>query len=129
MLILTYGQASEKIIITLNELKTLTDPYYLFRFTHVLTKQVVSVIRAASLDESLFTARYNQFTVATVTTFFNKPTGEWHYAIYEQASSSNTDPALATTLLELGKLILLPAVAYEPTEMYNNPTTFKAYAG
>lgn len=129
MLQLTYGSASDKIIVTLNELKTLINPYYLFRFIHVETKQVVSLIRASNLDESLFPERYNQFSIATVTSFLNKPTGEWHYTVYEQASSSNTDPTLSTSLLELGKMRLLPAAEYELAGMYDNPTTFKAYNG
>ena len=129
MLQLTYGQAGEKIIVTLNELKTLTDPYYLFRFKHVETKQVVSLIFAAAVDESPHPARYNQFNVATVTSFLDKPVGEWHYSVYEQASSSNTDPEVATGLLEKGKLLLLPASEYELDAIYGNDTTFKAYQG
>lgn len=129
MLQLTYGQAGEKIVVTLNEFKTLTDPYYLFRFKHVETKQVVSLIFAASVDESLFQARYNQFNVDAITSFTNKPVGEWHYSVYEQTSNSNTDPDLATGLLEKGKLLLLPASEYELDAIYGNATTFKAYQG
>lgn len=129
MLQLTYGQTGEKIVVTLNEFKTLTNPYYLFRFKHVETKQIVNLIFPASADESLYPNRYNQFTVNVSTSFANKPTGEWRYSVYEQASSSNTDPSLATGLVENGKMLLLPASEYELDAIYGNDTTFKAYNG
>lgn len=127
MLQLTAGQSGEKIVVTLNELKTLTDPYYLFVFTHVGTGEVVNLIRASAEDESLFQARYNKFNVDTDAVFLNKPPGEWHYTAYEQASSNNTDPDLATGTLEYGKMYLLPAVEFS-REMYDNsPRRFKMY--
>lgn len=129
MLHLTYGQTGEKIIVTLNELKTLTNPYFLFRFEHVETKQVVNIIYADSDDESLFQARYNQFNLDTDVKFINKPVGEWHYSVYEQSSNSNTDPELAAGLLEKGKMKLNPSSEYELEAEYNKQTTFKTYQG
>jgi hypothetical protein len=128
MLELNTGQSGEKIIVTLTELQTLDEPYYLFRFVHVVTKQVVSFIKGQIDDESDYPSRYNQFDVDTAVVFLNKPVGGWHYEAYEQPGAVNTDPALATTLLESGKMLLYAATAFE-YEKYNEPVTFKTYNG
>jgi hypothetical protein len=128
MLELNTGQSGEKIIVTLTELQTLDEPYYLFRFVHVVTKQVVSFIKGQIDDESDYPSRYNQFDIDTAVIFLNKPVGEWHYEVYEQPGAVNTDPVLATTLLEKGKMLLYAATPFE-FETYNEPVTFKTYNG
>lgn len=130
MLELQAGQTGQKIIVTLNELQTLDEPNYLFRFVHVLTKQVISFIRGQADDESGYPSRYNQFDINTAVTFLNKPVGEWHYTVYEQVGAVNTDPDLATGLLESGKMLLYPAAINEfAYDMYEEPTTYKTYQG
>lgn len=130
MLRLTKGSASEKIIVTLTEKVTLAEPYFLFIFTHNLTGQEITKIFTPDDDESDYPSRYNQFDVATVTLFANQPVGEWLYRAYEQASAVNTDPDLATGLVESGKLQLLPASAdVFSFDEYNEATTFKSYQG
>jgi hypothetical protein len=128
MLELHFGESSEKVIVTLNELITLTDPYYLFVFTHVVTKDVVSAIRSTAQDESLYPERYNQFDIDTDVVFLDMQPGEWHYKIYEQADDTNTDVDNTTSLVEYGKMILYPEMAYAPTK-YNESTTYKVYNG
>lgn len=128
MLELNIDQAGEKIILTLDELKTLDEPYYLLVFSHVETKSVVSFIRGQIDDESPYPSRYNQFNVDTSSVFVDKPVGEWHYSVYEQLSAVNLDTALATGLLEKGKMMLRPATDFE-YEKYNTLTTYKAYNG
>lgn len=128
MLELNTGQTDEKIILTLDELKTLDVPYYLFIFSHVEAKSEVAFIRSQADEESAYPSRYNKFNVDTGTVFLNKPTGEWHYEVYEQASAVNTDPALATGLIEQGKMMLRPAAEFE-YDKYNTLTTYKAYNG
>ena len=128
MLELHYGETSEKIIVTLNELITLADPDYLFVFTHVVTRDVVSFVKSSAADESAYPERYNQFDIDTSDVFEDQQPGEWHYEIYEQSSNSNTDPDLATGLIESGKMILYPSTAFEYTK-YSQSTTFKTYNG
>lgn len=125
MLELHTGQSGEKIIVTLTELATLDSPNYLFVFEHVLTKAIIAFVAGA--DESLFTYRFNQFDIDTSVLFLDKPSGEWHYRAYEQASDSNTDPDLALQpALEFGKMLLYGAEQFE-FDMYNEPVTYKAY--
>ncbi|MGN6416120.1 MAG: hypothetical protein ACTHMC_01420 [Pseudobacter sp.] len=128
MLVLTQGQSAEKIIVTLTELQTLLEPYYLFQFIHVLTKNIVTVIRSLDEDESEYPERYNQFEINTAYVFTNQPRGEWHYWVYEQASETNTDPALSTALLETGKLLLQPSTEFG-FDQYDKPVTYKTYNG
>lgn len=113
------------LILTLTELVSIDNPFYLFVFTHVLTKDIVAFI---GTDTSSFPGRYNQFTINPSVVFANKQPGEWHYKIYEQVSAVNLDPALSGAVLEYGKMILDrdPAFSFE---MYEQPTTFKTYNG
>lgn len=114
-----------ELILTLTELVTIDDPTFLFVFTHVLTKNVVAFIAA---DESLFTHRYNKFTINAAVLFSGQPPGEWHYKIYQQASAINLDPLLAEGILEYGKLILDRTTDFSFT-MYDQPTIYKTYNG
>lgn len=127
MLELVKGQVSEKIIVTLNELITLTAPYFLFVFTNVTTKDQVKFIKATAADESLYPYRYNKFDVNTQALFGQKPRGYWDYVVYEQSSAINTNPA-GLNPVEYGKLILYEEGGFE-FEKYDAPVTYKAYDG
>ena len=116
------------MVVTLNEKRTLTSGYYLFYFTDFTTKQAVTKIYNFTQDDSNYQDRFNQFEINTNVVFASKPTGQWLYKIYEQASSSNTDPALSLTLVEKGIMVLKPATAFSFSK-YNEATTFKAYNG
>ena len=86
--------------LTLTEKSTLTNPYYLFVFNNDLTKEPTKKIIA---DTSSYARRYNRFIVTEGTDITFNPTGYWHYKVYEQSSSSNTNEALSTKLVEEGK--------------------------
>jgi hypothetical protein len=126
MLLFTFGQ-TEEMIVTLNEKRTLTVGYYLFIFENVTTRDQVTKIYNFLEDESSYTDRYNQFPVVVSTLFAGQHTGHWTYKVYEQVSSSNTDPT-GLTEVENGILQLKPATAFEFTES-TGATTFKEYAG
>lgn len=126
MILLNFGQAG-LITVTLNEKRTLDAGYYLFRFTHILTKNVVTKIYNFSEDISPSQERYNEFDITTDTVFSGQPIGQWIYKVYEQVSSTNTDEA-GLTLVERGIMVLRPATDFE-FESYNEPTTYKAYGG
>jgi hypothetical protein len=125
MLELTLGQTSEYLVITLNEKRTLDNGYYLFRFVHQTTKEVVSIIYNFLDDISDYQDRFNKFEINTSTKFTKR--GFYNYFIYEQASSSNTDPN-GLTEVEQGISNLLPAAEFE-FEEYSETTTYKSYNG
>jgi hypothetical protein len=105
---------------------SLNNPNYLFVFTHVTTKEVVAFVKLHSDDLSAFPDRYNKFNLNPSLLFVTP--GEWHYRVYEQASSSNIDPALSGAVIERGKLILDKAVPFAFTD-YDSATNFKTYNG
>lgn len=125
MLELTKGQEGQ-IIVTLNELKTIDAPYYLFVFTHTTTSDVVKFIKSSSDDESEYPERYNLFTINS-SLFDGFLDGEWHYTVYEQESSTNEDISLARAV-ENGKLKLNPEEEFEYIK-YNQTQTYKSYNG
>jgi hypothetical protein len=125
MLLLTLGETSQEIVVTLNEKRTLDDGFYLFVFTNVTTKDVVNKIYAFSEDMSDYQDRFNLFDIDTNSTFLNKPTGEWRYEVYEQSSGTNTD-ITGLTEVERGILQLKPATEFA-FEQYDTPTTYKQY--
>jgi hypothetical protein len=116
------------MILTLTEKVTIEAPYYLFAFTHVTTKNQVKFIKSEADDESDYPERYNQFTINAATVFAGQQSGEWHYKVYEQESSSNTDPALAGIILEEGKLLLDRSTDFEYAQ-YDQSTSYKVYNG
>lgn len=109
-----------KLVLTLTEMITTTAPNYLFVFTHVTTKEQVSFTKLNSEDESLFKNRYNKFTINPSVVFANKPTGEWHFRVYE-----NT---LTGEILEQGKMILDKDTDFSFNK-YNSENSFKTYNG
>lgn len=121
------NDTSANIIMTLTESVTLTAPNYLFVFTSVLTKNVVAFVKLNGDDLSAFKQRYNEFNLNPSVLFAGQNPGEWHYGVYEQASTTSLDPT-GLNNLEYGKLMLDKAVDYAPTK-YDTATTFKAYEG
>jgi hypothetical protein len=127
MLRLSFGNTAENIVVTLNEKRTLDSGYYLFLFTHYTTKQVVSKIFSFAEDDSDYPDRYNQFEINTDTLFDNYPVGMWSYSVYEQASSSNTNPA-GLNEVENGILMLRPETEFS-FDQYEQSQSYKVYAG
>jgi hypothetical protein len=128
MLQFAQDNTAAEMILTLTEFVTLPAPYYLFVFTHVETKSIVAFVKAEADDESDYPDRYNQFTIDAADVFDNQPTGEWHYKVYEQESSTNTDTDLTGDLLEDGKLILDRSTAFAYSQ-YDSTTSYKVYNG
>lgn len=123
-------QTDGLLVVTLNEKRTLTDDtiYYLFRFVNTLSKQVVNVIFSSDEDESTNQDRYNQFPINIANVFQNKALGEWHYIVYEQLSSTNTDPDLATGEVERGKIKINRQPSFNFTG-YQPATSYSYYEG
>lgn len=124
MLHLTKGQ-TDNIVVTLTEKATLTNPNWLFIFESRLTNETISFVILGSTDLSAYKERFNSFNLVVNTYFANKTSGEYTYSIYEQASSSNTNPALATGLVEVGQMNLKDATDFSFTSYTNTTNTYK----
>lgn len=103
MIVLTKGVTST-IVVTLTEKQLLTNPNYLFVFTGRTTNTEVKFVLLNAADISLYKERYNKFSIAN-TLFTNAKPQQYTYNIYEQTSTTNTDPTdlnlLETGLMEL----------------------------
>ena len=121
MIYLTKGQTNS-IILTLKEKQTLTNPNYLFVFTHRGSNIIRSFVLLQAANISAFKERYDEFSIVTNTYFTNYDSGEWEYEIYEQASTSNTNPSLATSKLETGIMRLDEATDFTYTKYQPNNT-------
>lgn len=110
MLIIRKGETNN-LIATVSMNKTLPNPYYLFSFQHIASKERVSFIPQVIVSNT----RYDKFRFVEDATnlslipphaFFNY-IGQYYYSIYEQVSSGNTDIALAYNKLESGRAVVI----------------------
>lgn len=124
MLHFTKGQ-TEKVIVTLKEKATLSAPNYLFIFTSKVTNQEVKFVLLNNTDLSGYKDRFNEFSLVVNTYFSTALPGEYGYTIYEQTSSSNTDPSLATGILETGQMALNNSTDFEFTTYNATTNTYK----
>jgi hypothetical protein len=122
MIYLVKGQTSQ-VVLTLKEKQTLAAPNYLFRFVHRALNTEVKFVLLNNADTSTYKDRFNQFSLVTNTYFLNEDAGEWEYYIYEQTSTSNTNPANATGLLETGIMRLSDSSSFSYTK-YQTSNTF-----
>lgn len=114
-MILILKNQTNLITLTLTEKCTLVAPKFLFSFFNFISKETINIILA---DTSLFKERYNRFTFIEPTTdSFTE--GFWEYKVYEQVSNSNTDPLLATTLVESGKMKVVDLLTPTAGSTYN----------
>jgi hypothetical protein len=121
MIYLTKG-ATSQIILTLKEKQTLSAPNYLFVFTHRGSNIEVKFVILNAADTSAFKDRFNQFSIVTNTYFGTQDSGEWEYQIYEQTSTTNTNPANATGLIETGIMRLSESTSFTYTKHQPNNT-------
>lgn len=124
MLQFTKGQPVS-ILVTLKEKATLSTPNYLFVFTSKVTNTVIKFIRLYTDDTSNYKDRYNRFDIAVNSYFANALPGEYNYIIYEQTSSSNTDPSLTTGIVETGQMNLNNSTDFEFTTYNATTNTYK----
>jgi hypothetical protein len=124
MIHLTKGQ-TENIVLTLTEKATLTSPNWLFIFKSRVTNETVSFVVLGSADLSSYKERFNSFNIVVNTHFANKTSGEYTYTIYEQTSTSNTNPTNATGIVEVGQMNLKDATDFSFTSYTNTPNTYK----
>lgn len=120
MIHLTKGQ-TDSIILTLTEKQLLTNPNYLFVFTNRSSNLQVKFVQLNAADVSEYKDRYNEFSIVTNTYFGSSLNGQYVYDVYEQVSTTNTDPT-GLNLLETGILELdgtgISYTQYSTTDTY-----------
>lgn len=123
MLVLRQGLTADNIVVTLAEKIILPVPYFVFVFTHVTTKQVVTYLPALIDDISIAKQRYNEFIIP-MSLFAGKAPGQWQYKIFEATTSTPITTGL--NLLENGKMVLVDAKTVSLIG-YNSITTMSGY--
>ena len=121
MIRLIKGQ-TQSIILTLTEKQLLTNPNYLFVFTNRSANTEVKFVKLNATDVSIFKDRYNEFSIVTNTNFGSSLNGQYVYEVYEQASTTNTNPT-GLNLLETG-IMELVGQAFSYTQ-YSTDDTYK----
>ncbi len=121
MIRLTKGQ-TQSVILTLTEKQLLTNPNYLFVFTNRSANTEIKFVRLNNTDLSIYKDRYNEFLFVTNTNFATALNGQYDYVVYEQTSTSNTNPA-GLNALESG-IMELVGTPFEFTE-YTTTDTYK----
>lgn len=117
------------VVVTLEEKRTITNAKYLFKFENDQSKDISYCIPT---DTSSYPERYNKFSITDTANPLplsgqvNLKSGFHHYYIYEQASSTNLNPA-GLTLVEQGKALCIDVL---PTDYTHTVTlTEKVYNG
>ena len=110
MLIIRKGETNN-LIATVSMNKTLPNPYYLFSFQHIASKERVSfipqvIVSNTRYDKFRFVEGATNLSLTPPHAFFNY-IGQYYYSIYEQVSSGNTDIALAYNKLESGRAVVI----------------------
>lgn len=92
--------------------KTLPNPYYLFSFQNIASKERISFIPEVitsnvRYDKFRFVEAQTNLSLVPPQIWFGNDLGQWYYSVYEQVSPTNTDIALAYNKLESGRAILM----------------------
>lgn len=131
-MILINKNSTNNVILTLAEKTTLENVVYLFEVINDASSEVKCFIAD---DVSINKIRYNEFNLIENTTenllngtFELELAGFYTYNIYEQTSTTNLDPTLATNLIETGKLNV-PETTSALIQYNGNQTTTIVYNG
>ena len=111
MLIIRKNQTNNPIA-TVSMNKTLPNPYYLFSFQHIASKERVSFIPEVinsnvRYDKFRFIEGFNTNLSNTPPQVNFQYLGQYYYSIYEQLSPTNTDIALTYNKLEAGRAVVI----------------------
>jgi hypothetical protein len=111
MLIIRKNQVNN-LIATASMNRTLQNPYYLFSFQHVASKERLSFLPEIVNSNT----RYDKYrfieggstNLSATPPVVNFPyNGQYYYSIYEQLSPTNTDIALTYNKLESGRAVVI----------------------
>ena len=131
-MIIINKNSTNTVVLTLSEKTTLTNTVYLFEVINDSSNESKCFIAE---DISINKIRYNEFNfIENATedllngTFELGLSGFYTYNVYEQISTTNLDPLLATNKIETGKLNLVDNIS-EITQYSGNQTETIVYNG
>lgn len=92
--------AATTFVTTVTELTTIANPEYLFEFIEEMTNESYFCILP---DTSLYTGRYNEFTITDGSDLTFPIDGYYTYKIYEQPDGTGTTDPTGLTIVEKGR--------------------------
>lgn len=98
----------------------MTNPNYLFVFTNRSANTEIKFVKLNATDISQYKDRYNEFSIVTNTYFGTALNGQYDYEIYEQTSTTNTNP-IGLNMVESG-IMELVGTPFEFTEYQTTDT-------
>jgi hypothetical protein len=118
MLIIKTGQTNT-LVVTVSQNATISNPEWLFSFTHIFSKERVTFIPT---DISTHKTRYDEFIfvegngAGQVSLPFQ---GQYLYGVYQQtAGSGNLNPALSQGIIESGEAWVLNPTGNTANDSY-----------
>lgn len=108
MLTIDKAKATNTLVVTVSELTTIDNPFYLLVISSLYTNTVHRIQLPENLSESQI--RYDEFVIGSV--FNNVDAGMYNYAIYQSAVQTYDENALGEPV-EIGFLRVLAPVADE----------------
>jgi hypothetical protein len=100
--------SSNKIVLTLTEVTTVTNPSYLFVFTNEFDTNTGTQILFTAADTSSYPERYNLFNLVEPTDL-SLVVGQYTYQIYEKSGPFTTPLSIAQTtgvVIEEGRMVV-----------------------
>lgn len=96
------------IVLTLSEVSTLTNPYYLFVFQNEMNPESTPILFTAP-DISAYPERFNQFELdEPVDVELNK--GQYSYSVYESVIPPVTIEDTTGDIIEEGRMVVSGAI-------------------
>lgn len=125
-----------QVPVTLTELTTLTNPYYLFEFKNDTNIPKYVIINSADdLSSADQRERFNLFAIEEVGSGADPENGtitlldgDYVYTVYEQSSSTNIDPDNVTGTVEKG-ICTVYTIEATTDKVYTADVTNKVYNG
>ena len=103
MIYLEQGEIN-KVILTLSEVSTLVNPYYLFVFTNEMDTTSTPVL-FTTLDTSAYTERYNLFLIDEPTEL-TLTKGQYIYEVYESLVVPESIEDTTGIVIEEGRMVV-----------------------
>ena len=103
MIYLEQGEIN-KVILTLSEVSTLANPFYLFVFTNEMDTTSTPVL-FTTLDTSAYTNRYNLFLIDEPTEL-TLTKGQYIYEVYESTIIPVTIEDTTGIVIEEGRMVV-----------------------
>lgn len=110
------------VYFTGREKATLSNPRFLFVFTHRASGEVVKV----NVANTSTSDRYDQCSIVVDNLFTDKTAGMWTYIVREKADQSTTETG---NVVETGYMFLKDATDFEPDQYTEQSNDFTIYAG